>query len=396
MKTIRIKHPAISIALLSGLCAFGALAQSRVEVMIAQNGIRIEEPGTQRAMNCLPLEDGSFLIVGMEDTSDKKGEFLLMRLDKNLKLVWRKTWGDAGVDFPFSIIRSKDGNFLMVGFTTTADKGLDAWVCKINEAGEILWSRSWGGPGDERAVSITATTDGNYAIAGQTSEDGRVKGMVAKISEQGELLWTRSYSFTAIDRFFGIAEVSHGDLFVSGLSNANYPDNADVLMVRIGPTGELLWQKQVGSARGDIAHALIKGRKNSMYLVGYTGELAGSLSDPMIMHVSENGLVIDKTVLQTGIEARIMYGYINQDGHKLYCSGYIRDSLDAPWDPLLIEFDLKKGKHNLSRVKVPESSGELFGIGPNGKSGSLGIGHAVGGNFGSDVLLVKWNHRMEK
>lgn len=386
----------INIVLLIGLCAGNAIAQPPVKVNIVQGGIRLTESGNQRAMDCISLDDGSFLVIGMEETVEKKGEFLLIRLDKNLKVAWRKTWGDAGVDFPFSIIKSKDRNFLLVGFTTTAETGMDAWVCKINEAGEILWTKSWGGPGDQRAVSVTATADGNYAIAGQTSEDGRVKGMVAKISEQGELQWSRSYAISAIDRFFGITEVSHGDLFITGLSNANYPDNSEVLMVRTSPMGALVWQKQLGSVRGDIAHALIKGRKNTIYLVGYTAELAGNLSDPMLMHVSEDGLVIGKTVLRTGVEARIMNGYISQGGHKLYCSGYIRDSLDAPWSPLLVDFDLKNGKHKVSRVKVPESTGELFGIRPYGKSESLGIGHSVGGNHGSDVLLVKWNHRIEK
>jgi hypothetical protein len=48
----------------------------------------------------------------------------------------------------------------------------DAWLIKTDADGNKLWEKTFGGSGDDEALSVIQTTDGGYAVTGSTTSFG--------------------------------------------------------------------------------------------------------------------------------------------------------------------------------------------------------------------------------
>jgi len=57
-------------------------------------------------------------------------------------------------------------------------RGSDVYLLKTDANGDVLWSRTYGGRGEDMAYSIQQTPDGGYIIAGVTSSFGAGGGDV--------------------------------------------------------------------------------------------------------------------------------------------------------------------------------------------------------------------------
>jgi hypothetical protein len=81
-------------------------------------------------------------------------------------LLWVKTWGYGGTDSAYSISNTSDGGFVIAGKESSAGY---AYISKYDSAGTTEWTRTWGGGTIyNQASSAIQTSDGGYALAGQT------------------------------------------------------------------------------------------------------------------------------------------------------------------------------------------------------------------------------------
>ena len=90
-----------------------------------------------------------------------------------------------------SLIQITDGGYAVAGLTSSKGAGgEDFWVIKLDKQGKMVWDRTYGGSVDDRATSLIQTTDGGYAVAGYTESKGAVDAdfWVIKLDEQGNLI----------------------------------------------------------------------------------------------------------------------------------------------------------------------------------------------------------------
>ena len=99
-------------------------------------------------------------------------------------MVWQRSLGGSGWDSAESIRQTSDGGYIVAGWTASTDGdvsgnhgGTDAWVVKLDGAGNPVWQRCLGGSWEDDAYSIQQTSDGGFIVAGGTeSTDGDVSG----------------------------------------------------------------------------------------------------------------------------------------------------------------------------------------------------------------------------
>jgi hypothetical protein len=60
-------------------------------------------------------------------------------------------------------------------------------MASLKDDGTINWQRTFGGSGDEEALSITTTSDGGYILAGYTGFEGNGLMNVIKTNNLGIL-----------------------------------------------------------------------------------------------------------------------------------------------------------------------------------------------------------------
>ena len=99
-----------------------------------------------------------------------------------------------------------------------ASKGmLDIWLSKFDSSGNLIWTKTIGGSLDDYGTSIAKTNDGNFIIAGYTeSLDGDVPGnvglhdfLITKINQNGNVIWSKNYGFISHDHAHTIIQLSN-------------------------------------------------------------------------------------------------------------------------------------------------------------------------------------------
>ena len=87
-------------------------------------------------------------------------------------ITWDRTFGGSDNDVARSLIQTTDGGYAVAGDTSSKGAGgHDFWVIKLDHQGNMIWDRTYGGSDDDGALSLIQTTD-DYAVAGGTSSKG--------------------------------------------------------------------------------------------------------------------------------------------------------------------------------------------------------------------------------
>ena len=105
-------------------------------------------------------------------------------------ITWDRTYGGRGDDLAWFLIQTTDGGYAVAGFTSSKGAGdRDLWVIKLDNQGNMIWDKTYGGRGNDLALSLIQTTDGGYAVAGYTLSKGagRADFWVIKLDAQGNL-----------------------------------------------------------------------------------------------------------------------------------------------------------------------------------------------------------------
>ena len=88
-------------------------------------------------------------------------------------LAWSRTYGGTSGDAAYSVVQTGDGGYALAGYTWSYGAGsYDFWLVKIDSAGTLQWSKTYGGAGYDSASSVVQTSDGGYALAGDTGSFG--------------------------------------------------------------------------------------------------------------------------------------------------------------------------------------------------------------------------------
>ncbi|MFC2137232.1 cadherin domain-containing protein [Bacteroidota bacterium] len=145
--------------------------------------------------------DSNILIAGQSNY-----DYYIVKLDYSGDIIWSNNYGGSGWDFAESIAETDDGDYIVAGFTYSNDGDVhgmhgirDYWIIKLTSEGDTVWTRCFGGSGYDQAYSIVRSKDNSFIIVGRSdSEDGDVTGLinatdfwVVKINESSDILWTK-------------------------------------------------------------------------------------------------------------------------------------------------------------------------------------------------------------
>ena len=89
------------------------------------------------------------------------------------EIEWQKTYGGSGGDWAFSIQQTKDGGYIVAGWTWSFGAGgRDFYIIRLDSRGNKVWEKTYGGSDYDWAYSIQQTQDGGYIVAGGTKSFG--------------------------------------------------------------------------------------------------------------------------------------------------------------------------------------------------------------------------------
>lgn len=112
--------------------------------------------------------DGGYVLVGYFQVNSQPAlaDVCLIKTDSTGQMIWHKTYGGQNSDIGHSVQQTKDGGFIITGWTNSFGSETDVYLIKTNHSGDTLWTRTIGGPVDDEGYSVQQTTDGGYIIVG--------------------------------------------------------------------------------------------------------------------------------------------------------------------------------------------------------------------------------------
>jgi outer membrane protein OmpA-like peptidoglycan-associated protein len=142
-----------------------------------------------------PTRDGGILLMGTTESTDGdcnenhgKMDFLLAKIDRHGKLLWSRCYGGLGNDQGLAAIETRDGGYLIGGESGSQSGNmtyhigaLDCWVAQLDSAGNVTRERTFGGRGNERVINLLELRKDRYlAVCATTSTEGDVKDPIGE------------------------------------------------------------------------------------------------------------------------------------------------------------------------------------------------------------------------
>jgi hypothetical protein len=135
--------------------------------------------------------------------------------------LWSETYGGINDDRALSLVATSDGGYALAGTTDSFGAGgYDFWLVKTDVDGNQLWSRTYGGAGDEEAHSLVQTSDGGYALAGYALF-GYTDFWLVKTDADGNMQWDNTYNRGgSSEHAYSLVQTGDGEYVIAGFTNS--------------------------------------------------------------------------------------------------------------------------------------------------------------------------------
>ncbi|MBL7892496.1 MAG: SBBP repeat-containing protein [Bacteroidia bacterium] len=225
---------------------------------------------------------------------------------------WASYYGGSGWDISGTVTTDQIGNVAFTGYTTsnnifisigalqTTMLGVtDAFVVKMNSNGSLLWATYYGGSMEDHGNDISTDVTGNILVAGETNSPslplgpaagnfvhqsvygGSTDAFLLKLSPTGALLWATYYGGSGYD--IGTGVVSDGNTIYlygktystnsiskAGAFQVAKSGGSDVFAVQFAANGNRNWATYVGGTLDENSGGIAVDLSGNVYIVGFT------------------------------------------------------------------------------------------------------------------------------
>ncbi|MGB3870875.1 MAG: SBBP repeat-containing protein [Flavobacteriales bacterium] len=302
------------------------------------------------------------------------------------QLAWAQ--GLSGVDWDEgrSVTTDTDGNVICGGYfkelfdadpgpgvaTLTSEGGKDAFVTKLDSAGNFLWAIQLGNSEDDICNVVKTDPDGNIYVGGSffgeidfdhgpgehvlTSGIGGVvqDGFLMKLDPAGDLLWAVNFGGIGSCSVQALAISSDDEVYLTGYFDG-FPDfdpsigvvelqsvsMADVFVLKLGSSGDLIWAHGFGGGNNDLGYAIAVDANGDIVFTGHHSVSVDLDPGPdEYMLTGDNDVFVAKWTANgdfiwakafTGPGNSYGYGIATDQAANVLVTGYFRN--DTDFDP---------------------------------------------------------------
>jgi hypothetical protein len=296
---------------------------------------------------------GNYLLSGiLKCTPNQADDILLCMLDSNGTILWNGCYGGGSYESEAQVVESIDHNFIIAGSSRSTGGDLDSnqgvfdiWLFKIDPSGNIIWSKSYGGNGTDRANDLIQTSDGGYLIGGYTvssSEEvpaplGESDFWILKTDSEGNEEWQKRFGGSDHEQCTAVVETNNGEFIATGRTRSLDIDvstsfgSFDFWTIKLDAEGNLIWEQSHGGSYNDQPNAIGVTPSGNILIAGHTGSNDGGVTfsngdiDAWIVVLSDDGEFLwEKTFGSDGADS-IEDIHVIDDSTFLFCGRYNAD-----------------------------------------------------------------------
>ena len=229
-------------------------------------------------------------------------DMFIVKLDESGNFIWAKQiTGSTGSDHGHTIVVDTAGGGdvyctgVFIGptdfdpgpgvFNLTSSLADEAFVLKLNSAGNFVWAKGLGGTGTDRGWSLVLDRSGSGAVyttgtfAGTADFDpgsgvfnlmatGAGDIYISKLDTSGNFIWAKAMGGSGTDKGNSIAVDNLGNVYTTGafaatvdfdpgagVYNLTSSGSSDVFISALDSSGNFSWAKVVGGTSSDVGAA---------------------------------------------------------------------------------------------------------------------------------------------
>jgi hypothetical protein len=206
--------------------------------------------------------------------------------------IWSRTYEQPGSEIGQAIAATPDGGFLVAASTNTLETPGDVQIKKMDAAGDILWSRVLGGPGNERPTALLVNDDGTFVVVGFVEDPNIANAadvLIAKYSAVGDTIWVRRLLGAENEIPWAITRSDDGYLVAGGVA---FSGSAvwDILAVRITEAGDEVWRQHYGDSDDEVAYGV--GTIGTGFLLGGQTSVVGQGGNYYAIRIANDGNLV--------------------------------------------------------------------------------------------------------
>jgi len=258
--------------------------------------------------------DNGYMFVGYKNGPSGwvKGDLWILKTDAWLDTVWTKEYGGTGEDYGISIQPTADSGYIIAGSTMSFGAGgKDAWLVKIDANGDTAWTKTYGGSLEDVAYGVSVTADSGYIISGYINGTGAWTAgdvWLLKTDNLGDTVWTAIYGTSGEDFGFDVYQTTDGGFVTAGSGSG------DIWLLRTDQLGDTLWTRKYGGAGTESALALSTTSDGGYIIGGYTTSFGAGSQDCWLLRTGPDvGIENNNStnVIPDCLPATIITGQLN-------------------------------------------------------------------------------------
>ncbi|MEI6103915.1 MAG: hypothetical protein WCP70_08210 [Methanothrix sp.] len=238
-------------------------------------------------------KDGGNILVGNSASRGEGSDLLLIRTDKLGKCIWSRIWGGSGEDVGYFVQETEDGGFIVTGSTKSFTMGEELlWLVKTDGNGSLSWDKTFGGfvsSSGDGGWSVNETDDGGYITAGYTQSlgSGRKDLWLLKTDAIGSKIWDKTFGGREDDVGMSVLQSRDGGFIVAGRTASFGKGGDDIWLLKTDSQGEELWNRTFGGKQDDAGFQVVE-LKDGYAVVGRT-ESGSDKNKIILIKVDPNG-----------------------------------------------------------------------------------------------------------
>lgn len=237
-------------------------------------------------LNCIKLSsEGGYVVTG-STSSFGSGNYdaVLMKIDDDGNIIWCKTYGGSGPDYSTWCLEVGDG-YVLAGITQSYGAGdADIYLVRTDMAGDTLWTRTYGGTGFDQSSEIQKTSDGGYIITGETENvsNGDLDVLLLKVDSNGLLEWQKIYGSNLYDSGRSVQQTNDSGYIIAGHSGS-LTTGDDGFIIKTDSEGDTIWTRKFGGPAIERLYSVAQTTDDGYIFAGQTTSYGAGSYDVLLL-----------------------------------------------------------------------------------------------------------------
>ncbi len=234
------------------------------------------------------IEDqkSGFMVLGSTCINGNKNhDYWLVHYSAGGDLLWTKTYGNGENQMPSKLTQTPTGNYIFTGKSVNAENKMEAIIVKTDNEGNKLWQKNFTGAGNCRFDGVIVPAEDNIIVAGTKCDDKNMEQIwLAALNENGEMVWEKIFGEGKKALSESLKLLPDGSFMLAGQVFGAGKNDADSWIFRFDKSGELLWDKIIGTPeKNEWPECVCCTPDNNIIVVGWSGTCMNDINseDPI-------------------------------------------------------------------------------------------------------------------